>query len=51
MRANVLLATVLLVLAAPAQAEPDWNAVGQALGKQAKSDREASTALGCPART
>ena len=34
MRANVLLGTILLALAAPAQADPNWDAVSQALGKQ-----------------
>ncbi len=34
MRTKVLLSTILLILATPVQADPNWDAVGQALGKQ-----------------
>src|SRR5215212_1434914 len=34
MRATVLLTTIVVAITTQVRAEPDWNAVGQALGKQ-----------------
>ena len=51
MRTTTLAALIALAFAPPAQAEPDWKAVGQALGKEGAVAAGGVYRVGLPRRT